>query len=63
LDLFPLLEERARERGGFTKPSVTSTPHPNPPLKWEGVRRFTNSWFGTGGRGRNLLIHEVNLHL
>jgi len=36
--LSPLLEERARERGGCPKPSVTSTPHPNPPLKGEGVK-------------------------
>jgi hypothetical protein len=36
--LFPLLEERARERGGFLESSITSTPHPNPPLKGEGVR-------------------------
>jgi hypothetical protein len=34
---FPLLEERARERGGWLESSVTSTPHPNPPLKGEGV--------------------------
>ena len=38
--LFPLLEERARERGGFLESSVTSTPHPNPPLKGEGVREL-----------------------
>jgi hypothetical protein len=38
--MFPLLEERARERGGYLKPSVYiySTPHPNPPLKGEGVK-------------------------
>jgi hypothetical protein len=36
--LSPLLEERARERGGFLEYSVTSTPHPNPPLKGVGVR-------------------------
>jgi hypothetical protein len=36
--LFPLLEERARERGGFSESTVRSTPHPNPPLKGEGVK-------------------------
>jgi hypothetical protein len=35
--LSPLLEERVRERGGFSEPSLTSTPHPSPPLKGEGV--------------------------
>jgi signal transduction histidine kinase len=39
--LSPLLEERVRERGGFKESGVTSTPHPNPPLKGEGVRHLT----------------------
>jgi hypothetical protein len=38
--LSPLLEERARERGGFEETIATSTPHPNPPLKGEGVRQL-----------------------
>ncbi len=36
--LSPLLEERARERGGCFNPVLTSTPHPIPPLKGEGVK-------------------------
>ncbi len=39
--LFPLLEERVRERGGFKATGVTSTPHPSPPLKGEGAGRLT----------------------
>ena len=42
--LSPLLEERVRERGGFSESSVTSTPHPYPPLKGEGVRILDSSW-------------------
>jgi hypothetical protein len=40
--LFPLLEERARERGGCPKPSVNiySPTQPNPTLKGEGVRHI-----------------------
>ncbi len=37
--LSPLLEERARERGGFSNEDMTSTPHPNPPLKGEGAKQ------------------------
>ena len=39
--LSPLLEERVREREGSEKLGVTSTPHPSPPLKGEGVRPLT----------------------
>jgi hypothetical protein len=38
--LSPLLEERVRERGGSLVSVLRSTPHPSPPLKGEGVRRF-----------------------
>ena len=40
LCLSPLLEERVRERGGCSNSVFTSTPHPCPPLKGEGVKHI-----------------------
>ena len=57
-NLSPLLEERARERGGIQEPSVTSTPYLNPPLKGEGERHFQayiskwlRAWLAPLGKG------------
>jgi release factor glutamine methyltransferase len=46
--LSPLLEERVRERGGFSNSDVTSTPHPSPPLKGEGAGAIWEVGIGTG---------------
>ncbi len=46
--LSPLLEERVRERGGFSNSDVTSTPHPSPPLKGEGAGTIWEVGIGTG---------------
>jgi uncharacterized protein YgbK (DUF1537 family) len=40
LCLSPILEERVRERGGCSNSVFTSTPHPCPPLKGEGVKHI-----------------------